>query len=132
MNEVSVMLNVRSQGTLDILATGKTKFGEDNQDHFAIVTEKMDGSLRKLLEKTGRLSEQQAIIWGSKIIQCYKHLYKAKVMHRDLKPENVLFKKFGDQLIFKIGDFGFSRNIRASKSLSNKGTLYYMSPQQAK
>ena len=91
----------------------------------------MDGNLRKLLEEKGKkLTEKQAIEWGSKIMECYKHLHKAKIMHRDLKPENVLYKKFGDQIIFKIGDFGFSRNSKASKSLSNKGTRYYMSPQQ--
>ena len=50
-------------------------------------------------------------------------------MHRDLKPDNVLYRKFGDQIIFKIGDFGLSRNAKTSK-LSKRGTPFYVSPQQ--
>ena len=91
----------------------------------------MDGSLRDLLNEKGKLNQQQAIEWASKIIECYKHLYKAKILHRDLKPENVLYKKVQQKMIFKIGDFGFSRNSKASINYSIKGTRYYMSPQQA-
>ena len=89
------MLNVRSEGTLDLLATGIIAFGEKRQDHFAIVMEMMDGSLRSLLEEKVKLSEKQAIIWGFKIVECYKYLFN-KTMHRDLKPENVLYKMVGN------------------------------------
>ncbi len=58
--------------------------------------EKMDGNLADLLKKKNKLTEQQAIEWGSKIIECYKHLHRAKIMHRDLKPANVLFRKAGE------------------------------------
>jgi len=44
--------------TLEVLATKKIRFGANNQDHYAIVTEIMDGSLRKLLKEKGKLSEK--------------------------------------------------------------------------
>lgn len=53
-------------------------------------------------------------------------------MHRDLKPANILVHIENNRKIFKLGDFGFARQISNYKNQimeSKVGTPYYMSPQ---
>jgi serine/threonine protein kinase len=38
------------------------------------------------------------------------YIHKSRVIHRDLKPPNILCKKVGNQIIYAITDFGFSKN----------------------
>jgi len=54
--------------------------------------EKMDGNLRDLLKKKGKLSEKESLEWISKITNAYKSLYKSGIIHRDLKPENIVYR----------------------------------------
>ena len=40
-------------------------------------------------------------------------VHNKDIIHRDIKPANILVKKEGDQLVFKLSDFGMARKLEA-------------------
>ena len=63
------------------------------------------GSLEDLLQKRGRLSEQEALNLFSQVVKGLQVLGAAGVVHRDLKSANLLMS--GKNI--KIADFGLAR-----------------------
>eukprot|EP00439_Symbiodinium_sp_Y106_P024253 s3676_g2.t4 len=55
------------------------------------------------------------------------YLHSLRIAHRDLKPENVLL--FGDELLAKVGDFGWCVELTDGPRLTFCGTLEYVSPE---
>jgi serine/threonine protein kinase len=60
---------------------------------------------------------------------------KPSIIHRDLKASNILFVSMGDKLIPKICDFGISKEVNSSDTLTSTntgalGTVEYMAPEQ--
>ena len=81
-----------------------------------LIMEKYDSSLSEFLhEKTLEESEIKRIFTMICISLFYVH--KNDVIHRDFKPGNILVKKIGDQNIFVISDFGFSK-IKIDNSIT--------------
>ena len=85
------------------------------------------------IQKLGRLSIPDAISTLKQVVYgiCYAH--KKGFIHRDLKPSNIIIDSNG---VTKIMDFGISKSISETKSLTNFGanigTVLYMSPEQIK
>lgn len=74
-------------------------------------------------------SNDMVIKLGIDICKALEVCAKEKIVHRDIKPENIFVNKDGD---FKLGDFGLSRKMSKSASMSlrkSKGTPLYMSPE---
>jgi serine/threonine-protein kinase len=75
---------------------------------------------------------RRSAVAGLKVIRdvarglAYAH--EMRVIHRDLKPENILI--FADRHA-AITDFGASRDAKATRALTEAGTLGYMAPEQA-
>ncbi|CAE7279470.1 ark1 [Symbiodinium necroappetens] len=55
------------------------------------------------------------------------YLHSLRIAHRDLKPENILL--FGDELLAKVGDFGWCVELTDGPRLTFCGTLEYVSPE---
>lgn len=51
------------------------------------------------------------------------------LIHRDVKPDNILFKKFGDDYLFQLADFGLTNHQSQAKTIC--GTRYYCAPELA-
>ena len=69
-----------------------------------------------------------------KVLSAFSFAHKNKIVHRDVKPSNILLTKDDD---VKVLDFGIAKLIGDSqfnltKTGTQVGTVYYMSPEQVK
>lgn len=105
-----------------------------------LIVDLIDGeSLEDRLNKSGKLSVDEALPIFYQICSAVGHAHEKKVWHRDLKPGNIMLVKGEDgQDQVRIVDFGLSK-LRADveggpKSLTRVGdiigTPFYMSPEQ--
>jgi len=84
-------------------------FTPDNYN-ICVIMEMASGNLRDILkekkEKQERLTEHEALVYFSQIVQAMSFIHSNNVIHRDIKPENILIGLDGK---VKICDFGVSR-----------------------
>ncbi len=98
-----------------------------------LVTELVEGqSLRKLIETSAPLPNEQAIQLITHIIDGMAYCHTNGVIHRDLKPENILLTAEGQPVIM---DFGLAltkgaHRVTYSNLSATMGTPDYMAPEQ--
>lgn len=95
-------------------------FEEGNE--FFLVTEYING---KSILETG-IDLETKLDYFIQAAEALKESHEKGILHGDIKPENMLLDENG---IFKFLDFGASID-KNSNSLSNIGTIPYMSPEQ--
>lgn len=102
-------------------------------DIYYIVMEYVKGeTLKKYINRKGRLSEQETINISRQIAEALKHAHTNNIVHRDIKPHNILITEDG---IAKVTDFGIARAATSStiNNTSNViGSVHYFSPEQAR
>jgi tRNA A-37 threonylcarbamoyl transferase component Bud32 len=125
--EASLMIDFRTEHIVPVY------------DHFKvgssyyIVMEYVDGvSLDGLIEESGGLSNEAALLIFSEICRGLKYAHDKDVIHRDIKPANILISKQG---AVKLTDFGIATSKEAEEEGLTKvgmtlGTPAYMSPEQ--
>lgn len=107
-------------------------FGFDN-DRFFIIMEYVPGTdLKELLEKSGRLSIEDALKFMIQACAGVGFAHQTGLVHCDIKPQNLLITP--DQQV-KVVDFGIARAL-ASINPREKveivwGSPHYFSPEQA-
>jgi serine/threonine protein kinase len=119
-------------------------YGEDDERQLAWISMEYlpGGSLaRKLKEQSRGFFEPGDVVgWLRELCEALHYAHEvAHVVHRDLKPANLLLDGRGH---LRITDFGIARSISESytrltsgfspAATTRTGTLYYMSPQQAR
>lgn len=104
--------------------------GEDNDLHY-IVMELVEGiTLKKFIEKKGKLEINEAIGIGIQIAQGIEEAHKNHIIHRDIKPQNIIISKEGK---VKVTDFGIAKAATSNTITSNAmGSVHYISPEQAR
>ncbi len=104
--------------------------GNDDEQLFFAMELVEGGTLKDLLERTGRLSWAEAAILGTQIASALQYAHNHGIIHRDLKPANVFLSDQGE---VRMGDFGIARDLH-DKDISGRGitvgTAAYMSPEQ--
>lgn len=104
---------------------------EDNI--YYIVMEYVKGeTLKKYIQKKGRLTEQETIKISRQVAEALKHAHTNNIIHRDIKPHNILIT---EDKIAKVTDFGIARAATSStiNNTSNViGSVHYFSPEQAR
>ena len=63
------------------------------------------GDFKILLDKKGRLEENEAKFYICELIEAVNYLHSENIVHRDLKPDNMLISSKGH---VKLTDFGLS------------------------
>ncbi|EKX41051.1 hypothetical protein GUITHDRAFT_88507 [Guillardia theta CCMP2712] len=87
------------------------------------------GSLAKLVEEFGPLSEGLAAFYAKQIIIGLEYLHVHGIIHGDIKPANCLLDKNG---VLKLSDFGCAQIVGCDRvgGLKNlEGTPSYMAPE---
>lgn len=104
--------------------------GEDENLYY-IVMELVEGiTLKKFIEKKGKLEINEAIGIGIQIAQGIEEAHKNHIIHRDIKPQNIIISREGK---VKVTDFGIAKAATSNTITSNAmGSVHYISPEQAR
>lgn len=104
--------------------------GEDNGLYY-IVMELVEGiTLKKFIEKKGKLDVKEAVGIGIQIAQGMEAAHNNHIIHRDIKPQNIIISKEGK---VKVTDFGIAKAATSNTITSNAmGSVHYISPEQAR
>ncbi len=99
---------------------------------YYITMELVNGSsLAALLQKKGRLGEQEALGYMLQAAHGLVAAHEAGLIHRDIKPDNLLLSEEG---VIKIADFGLVSDVAKDSGLTQSGAMLgtpnYMSPEQ--
>ncbi len=102
--------------------------------YYFFVMEFVDGMNLSQLEKSRKLTPEEALSIIPKICDALQFAHDEGVVHRDIKPANILIDKKGR---VKIADFGLSKlvgkeahDFTLTLSRMAMGTPHYMSPEQ--
>lgn len=103
--------------------------GEDDGLYY-IVMELIEGiTLKKYIEKKGKLSFRETISIAIQIANGIECAHNNQIVHRDIKPQNILISREGK---VKVTDFGIARAASANTINGNAmGSVHYISPEQA-
>ncbi|XP_029557879.1 protein kinase containing Z-DNA binding domains isoform X2 [Salmo trutta] len=90
------------------------------------------GTLKDWISINKGRTKDKALGIFQQLVCGVEYIHSEGLIHRDLKPENILF---GSDGMVKIGDFGLVTTITTLSGASmyrtvNKGTPFYMSPEQ--
>lgn len=104
--------------------------GDDGGLHF-IVMELVEGiTLKRFIERKGKLDIKEAVGIGIQIAQGMDAAHENHIIHRDIKPQNIIISRDGK---VKVTDFGIAKATNSNTITSNAmGSVHYLSPEQAR
>jgi serine/threonine protein kinase len=127
-NEASTLAHLQHPNVV-----GLYDYVEDETGMY-LVMEYVDGiPLDDFIKKvTGPMPEERAIPIIKTILSAFSYAHQKGIVHRDIKPANIIITQ-NDGV--KILDFGIARilgesNHNLTKTGTQMGTVYYMSPEQ--
>ncbi len=133
--EVESLARLRHPGIAAILEAGRTQDGQ----HFFAMELVAGPTLDDFLRQRGGVLDRQELAFRLRLFRrlcdAVHYAHQRGVIHRDLKPSNIIVS--GEDV--KILDFGVARIVDADAGATMatevgvvKGTLAYMSPEQAR
>lgn len=127
---------LRSLGThpnlVAILDAGKVADPDGHPVLFYVMEYAAGDTLRELLERSGKMSPEEARRVFVPIFGALAFIHAAGIVHRDLKPASIVMTASG---VPKLADFGLAlRPVEGMDELTSAGTVIgtpaYMSPEQ--
>jgi serine/threonine protein kinase len=112
---------------------GLFDYYEDESGMFLIMEYVKGNPLDEFIrDVTGPMPEERAVPIMKGILEGFSYAHQQGIIHRDIKPANVIITKEDE---VKILDFGIARllgdgNHNLTKTGTQMGTVYYMSPEQ--
>lgn len=123
-NEVNMLASLKHEGIVYL----KDVF--EGRKKLMIVMELVDGNdlLKKIENQPVAEDEIKKNVF--KILEILKYLHSAGIMHRDIKPENIMVVDDGNDVRFKVIDFGLSAyfKLKSFRKVSC-GTIFYTAPE---
>ncbi len=124
---VSHCLNLKHPNLLSIFDVRETE-----SEECWIVMEYLQGdSLSDVIKRSPKgLPREEMVAWMEGMCSAVAFLHAQGIIHRDLKPSNI----FRDEGVVKIGDYGLSKFISASRrsvQTESIGTVHYVAPEVA-
>jgi serine/threonine-protein kinase len=104
--------------------------GEDNGLYY-IVMELVEGiTLKKFIERKGKLEIKEAIGIAIQIAQGMEAAHDNHIIHRDIKPQNIIISREGK---VKVTDFGIAKAATSNTITTGAmGSVHYISPEAAR
>ncbi|HEX4228680.1 MAG TPA: protein kinase [Bryobacteraceae bacterium] len=104
------------------------------QENLAMmVMEFVEGeNFQQMIERRGLIPSNEAIPWFKQALLGVGAAHRMGIIHRDIKPSNLMLNTHG---IVKVMDFGIAKVVGErglTRTGSQVGTVYYMSPEQIK
>lgn len=91
------------------------------------------GDLRKVLnapENCCGLKEKTALKISAHVAAAVEFLHSHRIIHRDLKPENVVISYVNGEVVYKLIDLGYAKELdQGSMATTFVGTLKYLAPE---
>ncbi len=123
--EMELIASINNPGVVPVLASGCVE-----GRHFYTMPFYRRGTLRDRMQ-SGNLAIREATQILLHVTHSVSAVHALKIVHRDLKPGNILFSEDGTS---HIADFGLSRHIDHSRSITRTGEIYgtpgYIAPER--
>ncbi|XP_048762019.1 inhibitor of nuclear factor kappa-B kinase subunit alpha-like isoform X2 [Ostrea edulis] len=91
------------------------------------------GDLRRVLNKPENcvgLREFDIRCLVKDVASAVEYLHSKRIIHRDLKPENIVLQMQEEQIVYKLIDLGYAKELdQGSVCTSFVGTLQYLAPE---
>ena len=130
LNEITCMKNLEGKNQDN---KNTVKFYEyfDNEKEFIIVMELCDENLVKHIANRGPFNEKEIYELLTQLNNSFKNMKEKKITHRDLKPQNILIKNENKKKIYKLSDYGLSKQlIHLNQELTTMvGTALFKAPE---
>ena len=130
LNEITCMKNLEGKNQDN---KNTVKFYEyfDNEKEFVIVMELCDENLVKHIANRGPFNEKEIYELLTQLNNSFKNMKEKKITHRDLKPQNILIKNENKKKIYKLSDYGLSKQlIHLNQELTTMvGTALFKAPE---
>ena len=130
LNEITCMkiLETKNQDNKNTV-----KFYEyfDNENEFIIVMELCDENLVKYFASREPFNEKEIYEFLCQLNNTFSNMNKKKITHRDLKPQNILIKNENKKIIYKLSDYGLSKQLmdRNQELTTMVGTPLFKAPE---
>ena len=105
-----------------------------DDDGLYLIMEYVEGKeLDDYVRNLGKpLDEELSMVFMKQILSAFSHAHEKGIVHRDIKPGNIIISNSGE---IKILDFGIAKIVgeeahQLTKTGTQVGTVYYMSPEQ--
>nr|CAD7592277.1 unnamed protein product [Timema genevievae] len=104
---------------------------QENDRMVYIVLELMEGGdLLGMLTPYNKLNESTSKLMFYQVVLAVQYLHQRAITHRDLKPQNILLASRKPETLYKVADFGVSKNEDDQSVLKTYiGTPHFMAPE---
>ncbi|XP_074106116.1 inhibitor of nuclear factor kappa B kinase subunit beta isoform X2 [Cotesia typhae] len=135
INEVLIMNKLRHPNIINTKELPKQfeNYNVDNDLPILCMEYCTKGDLRSMLNKCDNVCGvpgKEALKIMHDISSAVEYLHQEKITHRDLKPDNIVLQQIGSNVVYKLIDLGYAKELSdASIAASVVGTLNYLAPE---